>query len=55
MVIDEKRIDEVLTKVSSFGKSCGLSDHFSIPLWKTLIDLSIEHETQEIDKMNAIK
>tara|TARA_X000000368_G_C22637360_1_gene539448 strand:- start:296 stop:586 length:291 start_codon:yes stop_codon:yes gene_type:complete len=54
LVIDEKRIDEVLTKVSSFGKSCGLSDHFSIPLWKTLIDLSIEHETQEIDKMNAI-
>tara|TARA_X000000368_G_C22935244_1_gene669572 strand:+ start:108 stop:398 length:291 start_codon:yes stop_codon:yes gene_type:complete len=54
LVVDKNRIDEVITKVSSFGKSCGLSEHFSVPLWKTLIDLSIEHEYQEIKKMNAI-
>ena len=54
LVVDKNRIDEGITKVSSFGKSCGLSEHFSVPLWKTLIDLSIEHEYQEIEKMNAI-
>tara|TARA_B100002051_G_scaffold41833_1_gene36150 strand:- start:894 stop:1184 length:291 start_codon:yes stop_codon:yes gene_type:complete len=54
LVVDKDRIEEVITKVSSFGKSCGLSEHFSIPLWKALIDLSIEHEYLEIEKMNAI-
>ena len=54
LVVDKGRIDEVITKVSSFGKSCGLSERFSVPLWKTLIDLSIEHEYQEIDKLKEI-
>tara|TARA_B100000700_G_C14906868_1_gene790200 strand:+ start:60 stop:362 length:303 start_codon:yes stop_codon:yes gene_type:complete len=54
LVVDEKRIEEVIKKVSSFGKSCGLSEHFSIPLWQTIINLSIEHENNEIDKLMEI-
>ena len=38
-------------KVSNFGLACGLSSQISIPLWTTLINLSIEHEFKEIDKL----
>ncbi len=54
LVVDQSRINEVISKVSSFGDVCGLSAHFSVPIWKTIIQLSIDHENLEIDKMNEI-
>ncbi|RZO97129.1 MAG: chorismate mutase [Gammaproteobacteria bacterium] len=51
LVVDNKRIDEVISKVSNFGVDCGLSSEISVPLWTTLINLSIEHEFKEIDKL----
>jgi isochorismate pyruvate lyase len=45
LIIDKERIEEV----SSFGESCGLDKSISEPLWRKLIDLSIEHEFKELD------
>ena len=53
LVVDNKRIEEVISKVSNFGLACGLSSQISIPLWTTLINLSIEHEFKEIDKLSG--
>ncbi len=49
LIIDKERIEDVITKVSSFGESCGLDKNISEPLWRKLIDLSIEHEFKELD------
>ena len=49
LIIDKERIEDVVTKVSSFGESCGLDSSISEPLWRKLIDLSIEHEFKELD------
>ena len=49
LIIDKERIEDVVTKVSTFGKSCGLDSSISEPLWRKLIDLSIEHEFRELD------
>ena len=49
LIIDEDRIEEVISKVKNFGESCGLSPEISEPLWRKLIDLSIEHEFKELD------
>ena len=49
LIIDKERIEDVVTKVSSFGESCGLDKNISEPLWRKLIDLSIEHEFKELD------
>ena len=51
LIIDEDRIEEVISKVKSFGESCGLSPEISEPLWRKLIDLSIEHEFKELDSL----
>lgn len=51
LIIDEDRIEEVISKVKSFGESCGLSPAISEPLWRKLIDLSIEHEFKELDSL----
>ena len=51
LIIDEERIEEVISKVKSFGESCGLSPEISEPLWRKLIDLSIEHEFKELDSL----
>ena len=51
LIIDEDRIEEVISKVKSFGESCGLSHEISEPLWRKLIDLSIEHEFKELDSL----
>ena len=51
LIIDEDRIEEVISKVKSFGESCGLSPEISEPLWGKLIDLSIEHEFKELDSL----
>ena len=51
LIIDEDRIEEVISKVKSFGESCGLSPEISEHLWRKLIDLSIEHEFKELDSL----
>ena len=51
LIIDEDRIEEVISKVKSFGESCGLSPEISEPLWRKLIDLYIEHEFKELDSL----
>ena len=49
LIIDNERIEDVISKVTHFGESCGLSSSISEPLWRKLIDLSIEHEFRELD------
>mgnify|MGYP001305236926 FL=1 len=49
LIIDKQRIEDVISKVTNFGESCGLSSSISEPLWRKLIDLSIEHEFKELE------
>ena len=49
LIIDKERIEEVILKVTSFGESCGLYNKISVPLWRKLIDLSIDHEFEELE------
>jgi len=49
LIIDKERIEEVILKVTSFGESCGLSNKICEPLWRKLIDLSIDHEFEELE------
>ena len=51
LIIDEKRIEDVISKVTTFGESCGLSSSISEPLWRKLINLSIEHEFKELESI----
>ena len=53
LIVDEGRIEDVIKKVTSFGESCGLSKSISEPLWRKLIELSIEHEFQELDLIRS--
>jgi len=53
LIVDEKRIEEVLKKVTDFGRSCGLSSDISEPLWRELIRLSIQHEFKELEVLNS--
>ena len=49
LIVDEERIEDVISKVTVFGESCGLTKEISEPLWRKLIQLSIEHEFKELD------
>jgi isochorismate pyruvate lyase len=49
LIIDKERIEDVIFKVTNFGESCGLSSSIAEPLWRKLIDLSIEHEFRELE------
>ena len=49
LIVDEERIEDVISKVTSFGEACGLSKGISEPLWRKLIQLSIDHEFKELD------
>ena len=51
LIVDEERIEDVITKVTSFGDSCGLNKDISEPLWRKLIELSIDHEFKELDQI----
>ena len=53
LIVDEKRIEEVVKKVTDFGRSCGLSSEISEPLWRELIRLSIKHEFKELELLNS--
>ena len=54
LIIDEERIEEVIAKVTQFGDTCGLHKDISEPLWRKLIDLSIEHEFKELDNIQSL-
>ena len=49
-VVDLERIEEIIDKVKEVSTSSGLSVAIAEPLWRKLIDLSIEHEYAEFDK-----
>jgi|TARA_B100000315_G_C14589647_1_gene594999 isochorismate pyruvate lyase len=49
-VFDEGRIEDVVNKVKKLSVSLGLSLAIAEPLWRKLINLSIEHEFSEFDK-----
>ena len=50
LIIDEPRIEEVISNIKKFSSSSGLSDAISEPLWRKLIELSIEHEFEEFER-----
>ncbi len=43
----------MIAKVTKFGDSCGLEKEISEPLWRKLIDLSIQHEFKELENLQA--
>ena len=53
LIVDEKRIEEVVKKVTDFGRSWGLSSEIAEPLWRELIRLSIKHEFKELELLNS--
>ena len=53
LIIDEDRIEDVISKVTLFGQSCGLSKDIAEPLWRRLIELSIEHEFKELELIQS--
>ena len=53
LIIDEDRIKDVISKVTLFGQSCGLSKDIAEPLWRRLIELSIEHEFKELELIQS--
>ena len=53
LIIDEDRIEDVISKVTLFGQSCGLSKEIAEPLWRRLIELSIEHEFKELELIQS--
>ena len=53
LIIDEDRIEDVISKVTLFGQPCGLSKDIAEPLWRRLIELSIEHEFKELELIQS--
>ena len=49
-IIDLDRIEEIIDKVKEASSSSGLSEKIAEPLWRKLMDLSIEHEFAEFEK-----
>ena len=48
--IDKDRIEEVIVNIKEHSSLSGLSTEISEPLWRKLIELSIEHEFKEFEK-----
>tara|TARA_B100000029_G_C17439881_1_gene911053 strand:+ start:279 stop:566 length:288 start_codon:yes stop_codon:yes gene_type:complete len=44
LVVDKKRIEEVIRRVKRLAKEKGLSEKIAESLWRKLIELSIDHE-----------
>jgi len=49
-VRDPARIEEVVSKVIAEGRKAGLSAQIAEPVWRTLIEASIQHEFDAFDK-----
>ena len=50
LIIDKDRIEEVISNIKKLSSSSGLSETISEPLWRKLIELSIEHEFEEFER-----
>ena len=50
LIIDKARIEEVISNIKKLSSSSGLSEEISEPLWRKLIELSIEHEFKEFER-----
>ena len=50
LIIDKDRIEEVIGNIKELSSLSGLSKEISEPLWRKLIELSIEHEFKEFEK-----
>ena len=50
LIIDKDRIEEVISNIKKISSSSGLSETISEPLWRKLIELSIEHEFKEFER-----
>ena len=50
LIIDKDRIEEVIVNIKEHSSLSGLSTEISEPLWRKLIELSIEHEFKEFEK-----
>ena len=44
LVVDKKRIEEVIRRVKRLAKEKGLSEKIAESLWRKLIELSIDHK-----------
>lgn len=53
LIFDQDRIDQVLKNVEQLSNEYGLSLKITYPLWKKLIELSIEHEFAELKKIQV--
>jgi isochorismate pyruvate lyase len=49
-VRDAARVEDVVAKVIAEGKRTGLSADIAEPVWRTLIEASIEHEYRMFEK-----
>lgn len=49
---DAKRIEDVLSKVTTRARDFGLSELIAEPVWRTLIECSIAHELVEWDRLH---
>ncbi|WP_420559179.1 chorismate mutase [Tepidicaulis sp.] len=52
-VRDQARIEDVVQKVLAEAEKAGLSGAIAEPLWRLLIEKSIEHEYEVFDKKAA--
>ena len=50
LVVDKKRIEEVVARVKTLAKEKGLSEKIAVALWRKLIELSIDHEFEILKK-----
>ena len=50
LIVDKVRIEEVISNIKKLSLSSGLSELISEPLWRKLIELSIEHEFKEFER-----
>jgi isochorismate pyruvate lyase len=48
-VRDDARIEDVVAKVLAAAKAAGLSPAIAEPVWRTLIEASIQHEFEAFD------
>ena len=56
LVVDKKRMEEVIARVKKLASEEGLSEQIAESLWRKIIELSIDHEFKELDSMqNKIK
>lgn len=43
-IVDEPRIEDVVSKIKDAAREAGLSENIAVPVWRLLIDRCIAHE-----------